>query len=117
MTFCECGTVEVRPPQRYCYWCNPREQRSLFQTPGSEIPVPESLEGIYTRCGNWESYSPKTGYRKCACMILHINGSIYGPCWPNAGEFVSLEGKGRWLESGISAVAYFIADEESQNNS
>ena len=88
----------------------------LAASRGSANPLPGCLEGIYSRCGGWQEYRMEDGYRKKPCMIITRDGYKIGPCWPNAGKFVLLEGKGPDVpETAVVAVAYFEAAEDSPN--
>lgn len=74
--------------------------------------IPEFLKGIYTSCGSWEAYDTKAGYRKQPCMI-RVGGTVFGPCWPNAGKFRSLNGSDAWWwEEVVDDVAYFGAESQ-----
>ena len=78
----------------------------------SESAVPDCLAGIYSHRGVWEPYSVEQGYRKAPCMI-RVKGEVHGPCWPNAGKFVPLDGGSVefWSEETVKEVAYFFAQE------
>ena len=84
--------------------------------PGSGIPLPDYLAGIYER-GRWEDYDRQKGYRKAPCMIRLRSGKERGPCWPNAGKFCEFHGQGEWAERLVVAVAYYVPAEDSPNES
>lgn len=84
--------------------------------PGSGIPLPKCLEGIYSSCGPWRGYDPAEGYEKRPCMVrLKHGGRVMGPCWPNAGKFTLMDGNLQWPEVVVEAVAYFVSAEDSPN--
>lgn len=78
-------------------------------------PIPDCLDGIYSRLGEWNEYKLDS-YRKRPCMIRHrTSGREVGPCWPNAGKFVHLSTGVVYPQRHVSHIAYFETDEEQPN--
>lgn len=74
----------------------------------NEQPIPDCLDGIYSRLGEWQPYNIKTGYIKKPCMVITKDGYKRGPCWPNARKFAALDGKHPDIpEAMVQSVAYF----------
>lgn len=95
--------------------CFPCECKPLFAAArGSENPLPDYLDGIYSGWGRWEDYEQGT-YRKKPCMVITKLNHKIGPCWPNAGKFVAFDNSREVPEREVVAVCYATAAEDSRN--
>lgn len=62
----------------------------------------------------WEKYTGK--YSKVDYMVKTKNGDIYGPCWPNAGEFHLLDGSNKVIHGTFVAEVCEVDNDKFDYN-
>jgi hypothetical protein len=55
----------------------------------------------------WHDYSGE--YDKEFCDVRLADGTVIGPCWPNAGKFVRLDHEAEFAGSEVTHVRYYEA--------
>jgi hypothetical protein len=55
----------------------------------------------------WHAYSGE--YSKEFCDVRLADGTVIGPCWPNAGKFVRLDQEAEFAGSEVTHVVYYEA--------
>mgnify|MGYP001589622496 CR=1 FL=1 len=85
----------------------------MLSKSNDSFPIPNCLDGIYARLGNWNEFNPEEGYIKKPCMVITKRGVVKGPCWPNAGKFVLLAEDNKHIkEFDVREIAYFEGESE-----
>lgn len=69
--------------------------------------VEEWMEEQGVRRGDeWLEMVP--GYEREFCEVRLKDKTVIGPCWPNAGKFMRLDGGTETLESEVTHIRYFV---------